>query len=172
MRSGLPRVKYTRYADDLTITTSSSEPIPPELIAQVRVAVMKSGFKANPRKIHTHTDKQRSIVICGVRIANGALALPKEMIKKYRAQITKVAQTAPEDLTALEQQKILGVISFVRSIYPAPPRPLIKPLNALIQSHQHFGDPQSLWLKSPKTKAIEHFQHFSYSSGSSNEDKS
>ena len=169
LRSGLPRVKYTRYADDLTITTSSSESMPPELIAQVRGAVIKSGFKINPRKVHTHTDIQRAIVICGVRIANGSLALPKEMIKRYRAQITTAARTPPQELTALEQQKILGVISFVRSIYPSPPRPLIKPLNALIQAHQHLGDPQSLWLKSPKTKAIRRFQHFSYSGGSQGE---
>ena len=169
LRSGLPRVKYTRYADDLTITTSSSEPIPPQFIAQVRSAVLKSGFKVNARKVHTHTDSQRAIVICGVRLANGALALPKEAIKRYRAQLTTAARTPPQELTPLEQQKILGVISFVRSIYPSPPRALIKPLNALIEAHQHLGDPQSLWLKSPKNEVIQRFQHFSYASGGSSE---
>jgi len=143
--------------------------MPPELIAQAKWAVIKSGFKVNPRKVHTHTDAQRAIVICGVRLANGSLALPKETLKRYRAQITSVARTSPEDLTPLDQQKILGVISFIRSIYPSPPRPLIKPLNALIQAHQQFEEPKNQWLISPKIKEIQKFRHFSYSGGGPSE---
>ena len=172
LRSGLPRVKYTRYADDLTITSSSSEPIPPELIAQIKRAVTRSGFTLNPRKIHTHTDKQRSIVICGVRLNNGSLALPKETIKRYRAQITTAARTAPEDLSTLDKQKILGVISFVRSIYPSPPRPLLKPIESLLAAHQHFGEAREAWLRAPQSKNIKEFRHYSYNGGGRHESES
>lgn len=166
LRSGLPQVKYTRYADDLTITSSSREQIPPELIERVRRAVMTSGFRVNPRKLHTHTDTQRAIVICGVRIANGALALPKETLRRYRAQLISVARTHPSELSSEIKQETLGILSFLRSIYPAPPNLLIKPLNALLDMHQDVvgGNP---WLFAPRVQPITRYAHFTYQQGQS-----
>ena len=156
LRSRLPQVKYSRYADDLTIT--SSAPIPPEFIAQIKRAVIRSGFKVNPHKIHSHSDSQRAIVICGVRLHNHTLALPKSSIKRYRAILDEAAKMPAESLEQNERARILGVLSYLRSIYPSPPRALIKPLQRLIRSH-------SSWLEAPRQKTISRFTHYSYQGG-------
>ena len=161
-RSGLPRVKYTRYADDLTITSSSREPIPPELIEELRRVVVTAGFRVNPHKVHTHTDVQKAIVICGVRLHNGALALPKSSLRRYRAQITSAARQSPQELSEETRHQLKGVLSFLRSIYPAPPRPLIKPLNELLTTHQELVQDEKAWLNSPQTKQLKRFAHFTY----------
>ena len=156
LKSRLPQVKYSRYADDLTIT--SSGPIPPEFIAQIKRAVIRSGFKVNPYKVHTHSDSQRAIVICGVRLHNQSLALPKATLKRYRAFFSEVAKIPADSLERAERAKVLGVLSFLRSIYPSPPRTLLKPLQRLIEAH-------STWLHAPKHQTIHRFTHYSYQGG-------
>ena len=153
LKSGLPQIKYTRYADDLTI--SSSAPIPPEFIAQVKRAVVRSGFQVHPHKVHCYNDHQKAIVICGIRIHNRGLALPKASLKRYRAQLNDFAHKNHTEITEQEKAKILGVISFLRSIYPAPPSMIVKPLNAFLQQH-------SSWVNAPKLKSASSFKHFSY----------
>lgn len=155
LKSRLPQIKYTRYADDLTIT--SSAPIPPEFIAQVKRAVIRSGFQIHPHKIHCYNDNQKAIVICGIRIHNRGLALPKATLKKYRAQLNDFAHRSSEDLSDQDKAQILGVIAFLRSIYSSPPACIMKPLNAFLARH-------SSWVNAPKLKKINNFKHFSYQS--------
>ena len=153
LKSRLPQIKYTRYADDLTIT--SSAPIPPEFIAQVKRAVIRSGFQVHPHKLHCYNDNQKAIVICGIRIHNRTLALPKSTLKKYRAQINDFAHKSVEDINEQDKARILGVIAFLRSIYPSPPACIAKPLNAFLSQH-------SSWVNAPKLKTTINFKHFSY----------
>jgi RNA-directed DNA polymerase len=153
MRSGLPQVRYSRYADDLTIT--SSAPIPHDFVLALQRAIMESGFKANPAKIHAHTDAQRAIVVCGIRLHRGTLALPQESLKRYRALFTRVARTSEEDLSLTERQQVMGVIGFLRHVYPACPTPLLKPLNELIGAHG--------WLKVPAEDTRASYKRFTYS---------
>ena len=83
-RMKLPAGRYSRYADDLTV--SSSKPIPEDFTAALRRAVQESGFRLNARKVHCYRERDRAIVICGVRLQSGAargeLALPRETLKK------------------------------------------------------------------------------------------
>ena len=154
MRQGLPQVRYSRYADDLTIT--SSAPIPQELSLAVQRAIIKAGFKANPAKIHSHTDAQRAIVICGIRLHQGGLALPQSTLKRYRALLSNTAKMSPDEVDETKRGEVMGVLGYLRHIYPACPAPLLKPLNALIHAHP--------WLKLPKerdNKAT--YRSFSYS---------
>ncbi len=153
LRSRLPQLKYTRYADDLTLT--SSGPIPPEFIAQVKRAITRAGFTINPYKIHAYSDQQKSIVICGIRLHNQRLALPKATLKRYRAHIDQVAQKTVDQIDQRERAQLIGVLSFLRSIYPTPPRTLIKPLQRLLDAH-------SGWIKAPKPKEIPRFIHYTY----------
>ena len=153
LRSRLPQIKYTRYADDLTLT--SSAPIPPEFIAQVKRAVVRSGFIVHPLKVHSYSDSQKAIVICGIRLSNQGLALPKATLKKYRARIHDITQKPAHEVSEEERAQILGVISFLRAIYPAPPKVILKPLNALLEVH-------SSWLNTPKAKGIKKFAHYTY----------
>lgn len=143
LRSGLPQVRYSRYADDLTIT--SSAPIPPEFHLSVIKAITRSGFQANPHKVHSYTDVQRAIVICGVRLHRGGLALPGATLKRYRALLNAVASTPSEEVDEVKRGEVMGVLGYLRHIYPACPAPLIKPLNRLIIAHPS-------WLKIPRER--------------------
>lgn len=143
MRSGLPQVRYSRYADDLTIT--SSAPIPPEFNLSVIHAVTRSGFCVNHQKIHHHTDVQRAIVICGVRLYQGGLALPGDTLHRYRALFNTVALMPSEQVDETKRGEIMGILGYLRHIYPSCPAPLIKPLNRLIFAH-------SSWVKLPKDR--------------------
>ena len=140
MRSGLPQVRYSRYADDLTIT--SSAPISEELSLAVQRAIVRSGFKANPAKIHSHTETQRAIVICGIRLHQGGLALPQSTLKRYRSLLSNVAATPSEEVDETRRGEVMGVLGYLRHIYPACPATLLKPLNRLIAAHPS-------WMKLP-----------------------
>jgi len=154
MRSGLPQVRYSRYADDLTIT--SSAPIPQDFSLALQRAIVESGFVANPAKIHAHTDAQRAIVVCGIRLHRGALALPQESLRAYRALFDRVARTPEGDLSLTERQRVMGVLGFLRAVYPACPAPLLKPLNALLGAHGWVRPPRD-----PDARAT--YRRFTYS---------
>jgi len=143
MRSGLPQVRYSRYADDLTLT--SSAPIPPEFHLSVIRAITQSGFRVNPHKVHSYSDAQRAIVICGVRLHRGRLALPGATLKRYRALINAVASTPSEEVDEVKRGEVMGVLGFLRHIYPSCPAPLLKPLNRLILAHPS-------WVKLPRER--------------------
>ncbi len=154
MRSGLPQVRYSRYADDLTIT--SSAPIPHDFLLALQRLITETGFRANPAKVHSHTDAQRAIVVCGIRLHRGALALPQQALKGYRALFTRVARTPEEELTLTERQRVMGVIGFLRFIYPSCPAPLLSPLNDLLRAHA--------WVKVPRDgDARATYRSFTYS---------
>jgi len=143
LRSGLPQVRYSRYADDLTIT--SSAPIPPEFHLSVIRAVTQSGFKVNPHKLHSYSDAHRAIVICGIRLYRGGLALPGATLKRYRALFNDVASTPSEQVDETRRGEVMGVLGYLRHIYPSCPAPLVKPLNRVINAHPS-------WLKLPRDR--------------------
>ena len=153
LKSRLPQIKYTRYADDITLT--SSAPIPPEFVAEVKGVITRSGFSVNPLKVHTYSDTQKALVICGIRIFNQGLALPKVTVKKYRAHLNEIAQKELNEVTKEEKARVLGILSFLRSIYATPPKSLQKPLTSLLAKH-------SSWLSAPKIKKSTRFTHYSY----------
>jgi RNA-directed DNA polymerase len=141
MQAGLAQVHYSRYADDLTIT--SSAPIPPEFQQSVLHMITKSGFRANYNKIEHYHDSQKALVICGIRIYQGNLALPRRRLKEYRALFDHALSCSAQEISIHNQHEIIGTIAFLRSIYPTCPPILISPLNRLLQVH-------AVWLKLPK----------------------
>ena len=141
MRSGLPQVRYSRYADDLTLTSSAS--IPPDFLMMMQRLVLESGFRVNPSKIEHYHEREHSLVICGIRLHQGQLALPQKTLKQYRAFFHQVACLKPEEIDEQKRSQVLGKLSYLRYIYPSCPTPLRKSLNLLLERHGQ-------WFKIPK----------------------
>jgi RNA-directed DNA polymerase len=88
---------YTRYADDLTFsTTAEKKPDLPMMLARVRHIVTDEGFALNPKKGRVQRRSTRQSVT-GI-IVNDKLGLPRDELRKLRA-ILHQAQT-----TGLEAQ--------------------------------------------------------------------
>jgi RNA-directed DNA polymerase len=155
LRSGIPQLRYSRYADDLTLTSSVA--FSPDFQEEVIRTITRSGLSVNPSKIHTYTDAQKSIVICGVRLYQGRLALPRKALKRYRALFDHALSVSPDEIDLAHRQKIMGTLAFLRSIYPSCPTVLISPLNRLLSLH-------GVWLTPPTALEKGVSQGLSYSS--------
>ena len=142
-RHRLPAGRYSRYADDLTIT--SAEPISDLFLTELRRAVLESGFKINPRKVHRHREEDRALVICGIRLHSGErrgeLALPRTSLRRYRALFDHAISRAPTELSDLQKQQIRGNIAFLKQVYARCPRMLLKPLERLLLVHRSWLQP-------------------------------
>lgn len=152
LRAGRPQMRYTRYADDLSI--SDSAPLGDGFIDVVRKAVIASGFTVNQAKVAQRSARQGDLLICGIRLHRGELALPRATIKAYRALFHRAlsydADTIPPEL----RQRIAGTLGLLRMVYPCCPAPLAKPLQQLIERHR-------AWLKPPGAGTATPFSAYS-----------
>ena len=127
-QSGRSDMHYSRYADDLCISDSQS--IDDAFIERLLQAVVASGFTPNRTKLARINAKQRDLVICGIRLHQGQLTLPRKTLRRYRALFHQVAYT---DNVSIElRQQFYGVLGLLRMIYPCCPALLESPLQALI----------------------------------------
>ena len=83
-------------------------------------------------------------MICGVRLHQGGLALPQATLKRYRALLSNTAKMSPDEVDETKRGEVMGVLGYLRHLYPSCPAPLLKPLNALLHAHP--------WLKLPKER--------------------
>ena len=141
MQSGLPQVRYSRYADDLTLTSSGT--LRHDHLITLQRLVLESGFRINPSKIEHYSDRERSLVICGIRLHQGQLALPQKTLKRYRAFFHQTAHLKPEQVDLQKRAEILGILSYLRDVYPSCPSILRGPLTQLLDQH-------GTWFKLPK----------------------
>ena len=82
-------------------------------------------------------DEQKALVICGLRIQQGELSLPRQRLRSYRAFFDQMSKQSADKLSVEQRQKVLGSLSFLRTIYPRCPALLSRSINQLIH---RFGD--------------------------------
>ncbi|MDB5265158.1 MAG: primase [Parcubacteria group bacterium] len=105
----MPRTVYTRYLDDLTI--SSMDPIPHILRKRIRDVVSAAGFSINRRKSFVKDRCKSSITITGVVLTPKGYMGPTVEQSQKLATLLAGAITTPE-----EAHSFLGLVSHVRSI--------------------------------------------------------
>lgn len=95
------RLLYTRYADDITLSSfqppsalfEGSYPAPgklapDQLSSELRTLVMNNGFELNPEKIH-YSDKNSRRVVTGLKVNDG-LNVDRRYVRNLRATLYKV----------------------------------------------------------------------------------
>jgi hypothetical protein len=130
---GLKDLRYTRYADDLTFT--SAEEIPGTFRDRVVHAIRHEGFRVNGRKVKHYTDRNADLVICGVRLHQGGLTLPREVLRRYRAIFFQALAYDPANVPAEVRHYLRGAIGFLTMVCPTCPRSLEEPFRALLHHH-------------------------------------
>jgi hypothetical protein len=78
-------VSYSRYSDDITISTNNEDKeFHSRIISVVTELVNKSGFTINESKTEVMSKKQGNRIICGLAVDEG-ISIPKRLRKKARA---------------------------------------------------------------------------------------
>lgn len=79
------RLVYTRYADDLVISTRDPSVRMADLLPQVQEVVERFGFRLNPKKVRIQTARAGRIVICGVAVDRNGIHPTREARRRLRA---------------------------------------------------------------------------------------
>ena len=119
--SNIRGVRYTRYVDDLVLT--SKKPIPEWIEKQTKIFLKKHGFSINQKKTRRYSTKNRPLRITGVNIIDGKPKVPPKLIKKFRGMI---GRAIIDD--SVSKEKIFGSIAFVIGIEKKIPNQLLRPL--------------------------------------------
>jgi len=129
----LPGLTYTRYADDLTFTAETE--ISTEFESDVLRSIKPTGFRVNPRKISRHTVSHAAIVICGVRIQDGQIGLPRATLRRYRAMFFQSLAYNPSDTPKEVRDILYGSLGLLRMIYQSCPTVLESSLRVMLNHH-------------------------------------
>jgi|GEM_PF-2474158 len=93
---------YTRYMDDLTI--SSKRPIPESLREGVRQAIARANLTVSHHKTTLRDIRKGPVVITGIGVTNeGRIFVPREKVRKVRGLMHRVMAGLPTDENAIAQ---------------------------------------------------------------------
>lgn len=117
--------RYTRFVDDITISTSSSA-IPESLRTEIKRAIKEAGWKIQNAKVRYHglveegTETERSthmpIVTGLVPQLDGRVTIPRWKLNHYRARLHQLTELdAP--LSAEDHDELVGIVGFVGMVY-------------------------------------------------------
>ena len=70
-----------------------------------------------------------SLEVCGLRVADGNITLPRRRIQRYRAMLHRASVSDPDQLTPAQKNQLRGHLAFLKmatDICPASLEPLLK----------------------------------------------
>lgn len=129
---------FTRYADDLTLSTHDRNANVGEALAVVRRLVAAEGFVVHPDKVRVVRQGGRQEVT-GV-VVNQKLSVPRDELRRFRALLFQLEHDGPAgkswhgvgaDGTGDVVQSARGYASYVHMVDPAKGAPLLARLDAL-----------------------------------------
>jgi len=124
---------YTRYADDLTFSSSSADNLAiKKLLWRVRKIVEAEGLKVHPRKTAVMRKHQRQEVT-GV-VVNRKPSVCREELRKFRALLFQIEKDGPDGKRWREGSlfnSIEGYANFVSMVNPDKGKPLQERVKAL-----------------------------------------
>lgn len=103
-------MRYTRYVDELTISSRSE--IPYALRARIVSTIESLGWRVNPRKVRYFEATHGALEITGVSVHDEKVTLPKRRIEELRTLLHR----ALTDST-ITREVIEGKMSQVRRVY-------------------------------------------------------
>lgn len=126
--------RYTRFADDLTI--SSNLEIPRVLRQALMKVITNSGFSANTKKTrYLRTCAGQVLEVTGLHLEKGKVRIPRERLDKYRAKIHNACQIAAGELTDEVRLDVQSTAAFVAMVYERLPNKILKPYTEFCETH-------------------------------------
>ncbi len=131
---------YTRYADDLTV--SSPYEIDRGVLGRVLELVVASGFRANPAKVSIastipgspHYRQRLEVTGLAIDPRERVVRIPRDRMEAYRVRLHQAANVPLLDREARE--RIEGIVSFVHMVYGALPPALARAYQRLTEAHE------------------------------------
>lgn len=128
-QSGWPSIRYSRYADDLTLSGGEAG-LPPDAEPILRRELHRAGFQFNPQKTRrADIKKGQSLIVCGLQIDGDTIRLPRKRIKQYRSFLHKLFY--PEALSDQDKNTLYGIAGLVHMVYGTWPPGLKRPWKLL-----------------------------------------
>ncbi len=128
---------YSRYADDLTISSDSY--ISPKIVNKIRILASKHGFNINDEKTNFSSPKNRRRVT-GLIIDNGKVTIGLQKRKNIKKKLYKYLEYGQGS-----REEILGLLYFLKDIEPDY-------FNKLIIKYSKYGNILNI-LRNKKTTA-------------------
>lgn len=126
------RLRYTRYADDLTI--SSPDGISQEVHRNVQKVIRHCGFRLNVEKVrHLSRARGQRLEVTGLILEKGAVRIPRARLDTYRATIHQAALA--EELTDDMRLQVQSTIAFVKMVYGRLPSRVAVPYTLFLDKH-------------------------------------
>lgn len=104
---------YTRYADDLTLSSRNASTSPDKILNRLRGIVVDEGFVVNERKIAIMRAGRRQRVTGLVVSDQGTVNIPRRVRRLLRSAVHHWPQQTPE-----RRASIMGWINYMNSVDP------------------------------------------------------
>ncbi len=108
------RLRYSRYLDDLSI--SSPVEIPSKVREEIELAVIKSDFTINQKKLRIVREPE-PLVICGVQIRGEQVSADPKILERSKLLLEKYQKPRPLSKERKLRKKVRGIIAFFKQIY-------------------------------------------------------
>jgi uncharacterized Zn finger protein (UPF0148 family) len=126
--------RYTRYADDITISAPVS--IPSNLQEEIQKAIHNCGFIVNPRKAHyAERSKGQLLEVTGLVLEKDKVRIPADKLEVFRAIIHQAAQLPAEQLTPEKKLEVQSIVAFVHMVYKRLPPRIWGPYRGYMDKH-------------------------------------
>jgi len=126
------RMRYTRYADDLTI--SSPVDIPEVVHRNIQKVIRHCGFQLNPAKVrHLSLARGQRLEVTGLILEKGVVRIPRKRLDAYRAAIHQASQAA--ELTDEARLTVQSTVAFVKMVYGKLPSRIAVPYTLFLDKH-------------------------------------
>ncbi len=133
--------RYTRYADDITV--SGSKEIVQELRQQIQKIVRNCGFFVNPEKLHyLQRSKGQMLEVTGLVLEKGKVRISRSRMDNYRALVHHAYALPTEQLTEAKKLELQSVIAFIAMVYGRLPSKIWIPYRKYLEKHKlpHLGE--------------------------------
>ena len=122
-------LKYTRYCDDISV--SSSEHMTPGLVALIKTIVAEEGFQINKDK--TRILSRRSCQIVTGLTVNEKVNVPRRKRRELRAAFHQAANASQGAINEQEKHRLQGLASFVQMVQKGLVQPKLGRLSRIIE---------------------------------------
>ncbi|MDD2753310.1 MAG: reverse transcriptase family protein [Candidatus Portnoybacteria bacterium] len=131
------RLRYSRYVDDLTF--SSSVKIPKSFENIIAKKLEEAGFKINPEKTRYGSIKKGALRITGINIVDKKPKIPPKKIRRFRGMIGRAKMD-----NSVSEKQVFGIIAYAMGIEKKISNQLLTPLLGYLKKRQDIDCPPKI----------------------------
>jgi hypothetical protein len=124
--------RYTRYADDITVSAPVS--LETQLQEKIQKVVHDCGFQINPKKVQ-YADRSRGQIleVTGLILEKDKVRIPAEKMEIFRAIIHQATLLTPEQTPPEKRLEIQSIVAYVKMVYGRLPHRIWGPYKVYLE---------------------------------------